>query len=207
MPEHTQARRTSAFQNEALLEMDMRGLRAYEAALSSFNAGNWDAAIIACGKAMEEIAKSQLPYNERNGSLAHLLERLPKHLKLEQPMAELASAIKDGKSLGGHFDLEKTSNAEIAQATLSLLESYINYVYLFKAKVAYLIELVERGASATATPPTVQEATEEKPAPAPARHGDAGREEKADDSPFDSFSNRDPYDIRSSHWNLGDKED
>lgn len=213
MPESMDTRRGSAFEDEPLLDMDTSALRAYGAALNAFNSGNWDAAIISCGKAMEEIAKAQLPYNERNGALGHLLERLPKHLKLDQPMAELAVAVKDSKGLGGHFDLERHTSEEIAKATLSLLESYINYIYLFRAKVERLIELVENADSTRSRSAPPEPEREQRP-PEPAKQPVARQpvvqtrpDQDVDESPFDAFNKRDPYDIRSAHWNIGEKDD
>lgn len=139
-------RRESAFRSEPLLDIDPKIVRAYQAALDAFNSGNWDATVTSCGKALEGVTKSELPYNERSGTLGQLLEKLPKHIKLEQAMNELAAAIKDSRSLGAHFDLERENSEDVAQATLSLVESFLTYVYLFKAKVHYLIELIDHHA-------------------------------------------------------------
>lgn len=197
--------RPSVFKDESL-NMDNRALRAYSAALDAYNAGNWDAAIIACGKALEEVAKAELPYNERNGALGQLLEKLPKHLKMDQPMIEFAAAVKDAKGLGAHFDLEKETNEEIARATLSLLESFVNYIYIFKAKVAHLKELVDERAQQVArerSKPVVEQGHAVGQAA-----GQAVVVRPASATPFDAFEAKaDPYDIKSSNWNLGNRDE
>jgi|GEM_PF-1663350 len=133
----------SIFGDESLTEINKKVMRTYQAALDAFNAGNWDATVIACGKVLEETARSELPYNERGGTLAQLLDKLSKKIRLEQPIAELASAAKDSKGLGGFFDLEKDNDPELARATLTLIEAFITYTYLFKAKVQELTKLTD----------------------------------------------------------------
>ncbi len=176
--------RENAFKDEPLLELDAKILRAYQAAIDAYNVGNWDATVTACAKAFEGVAKTNLPYNERGGTLGQLLEKLPKHVKLEQPMLDLATAVKDPKALGAHFDLERDINTDIARATLELLEAFVTYTYLFKVKVHHLIHLLEaRDAAPVATAPEVP-----RPAPAVA-------EIKPASSDFDSFELRsNPFD-------------
>lgn len=130
-------------EQDAFLDIGSKTLRAYQAALSAYESGNWDATVMACAKALEGVARTELPYNERSGTLGHLLERLPKHVELEAPMRELAAACKDTKGLGAHFDLERETGDELAQATLELLEAFIAYTYVFGARVRRLKALVE----------------------------------------------------------------
>ncbi len=169
--------------------------RAYGAALDSFEAGHWDATITACGKALESIAKNGLPYNERGGTLGQLLEKLPKHVKLEQPLSDLAAAVKDPKSLGAHFDLERDASAEVAKATLELVEAFITYIYLFRDKVARLKNLLEDE--------TKREGREETRKVLERSYGDDKAAPKTPArSGFDNFE-ADPYDIKANTWNIG----
>ena len=185
--------RVRAFEDVAV---ETKITRAYGAALASFEAGHWDATITACGKALESIAKNELPYNERGGTLGQLLEKLPKHVKLEQPMTDLAAAVKDPKSLGAHFDLEREANVDIARATLELVEAFITYVYLFRDKVARLKSLLEDE--------TKREGREETRKVLERSYGDdkAAPKTPARASGFDNFE-ADPYDIKANTWNIG----
>lgn len=185
--------------SEAAPNIDKKIWRAYQAGLDAFEAGNWDATIAACGKAIEGIARNELPYNERGGTLGQLLEKLPKHIKPEQPLLELAAAAKDPKSLGAHFDLEGEVDRHIASATLSLVESFINYVYAFRAKVAYLKSLVEGGEPAVPADAGGSGSRPADMAPQPAR---------AQDSHFDTFDEdaepaADPFDLARGRWEMG----
>lgn len=181
--------RENVFKDEPLLELDPKILRAYQAALDAYNVGNWDATVTACAKALEGIAKTNLPYNERGGTLGQLLEKLPKHVKLEQPMLDLAAAVKDPKSLGAHFDLERAIDSAIARATLELLEAFVTYIYLFKVKVHHLIHLLE--AHDSAPPAKATEASRPAPPAAPT---------KPAESDFDAFALRsNPFD-KDDEW-------
>ncbi len=123
--------------------IEQRIVRAYSAAVGAFEKENWDATIIACGKVLEEIAKSEVPYNERSGTLGQLLERLPKHFDAKEPLVELGAAIKDRKRLGALFDLERDTDEDLAQATIAVIESFITYIYAFRAKVRDLMNLLD----------------------------------------------------------------
>ena len=182
------ALRENVFKDEPLLELDAKILRAYQAAIDAYNVGNWDATVTACAKALEGIAKTNLPYNGRGGTLGQLLEKLPKHVKLEQPMLDLAAAVKDSKSLGAHFDLERDINTDIARATLELLEAFVTYTYLFKVRVHHLIRLLETRELATPT----------KAPEAPRSAPPMASEPKPTRTDFDAF------DLRSNPF---DKED
>ena len=208
-----QSARDSAFKNEPLLDVDSKILRAYQAALGAYNASNWDGTVIACAKVLEEVAKTELPYNERSGTLGQLLEKLPKHLKTDQPVLDLAAAIKDGKRLGAHFDLAHENDAELAQATLSLIESFITYSYLLKNKVAHLIELMEKTSQTetTTTPPTATSPQndppaivldDEHPASLPDTPPAATRSTQQRSRPnhFENFDKTDPFDTKNLGW-------
>ncbi len=191
MPEDGKKRK-NALAGEPLLDVDQKILRAYTAALDAYNSGNWDATVTSCAKALEGITKTELPYNERSGTLGQLLEKLPKHVKLEQPMVDLAVAVKDGDSLGALFDLEKSTNAAIAQATLALLESFVTYVYLFKAKVENLKKLIEL--------PQDSPAAEASPTPQAAAQMTSSED-------FDQFDIKpDPYDLKGDWKGIKDTE-
>ncbi len=192
-PRETQrSPRVSVFSDAAV---ETKITRAYGAALSSFEAGHWDATIAACGKALESIAKNELPYNERGGTLGQLLEKLPKHVKLEHPLTDLAAAVKDPKGLGAHFDLERDANADIAKATLELVEAFITYVYLFRDKVARLKSLLEDE--------TKRDGREETKRVLERSYGEdkAAPKAPAPSSGFDNFE-ADPYDIKANTWNI-----
>jgi HEPN domain-containing protein len=192
------------------MEVNSKVARAYQAALDAFNTGNWDAAVLSCGKVLEEIAKTELPYNERGGTLGQLLDKLSKHIRLEQPVADLAAAVKDSKSLGGYFDLERENDPELAQATVSLVEAFITYTYLFKAKVQRLrqlmgnrkvtkVKVMQDDPSPSPTPTAVSQPHNPSQEDVSAKKG----------SEFDNFEvNSGPMDAKRGNWNaFGDSKD
>lgn len=138
--------RENAFpDDQQVLSKNDKVMRAYEASLAAFNAGNWDAAVSLCGKALENIARSELSFTEQSGSLSQLMERLVHQINTDRPFLELSSALKDGGGLAEHFNFERCSNQDIANATLDLIECFVNYIYLFRLRLRQLIDLVRPG--------------------------------------------------------------
>lgn len=131
------------------LDIERRILRARSAAIDALDQGNWDAVVLSCGKVLQEVARNELPYNEHGGTLPQLLERLARRLQTDQPVSDLASALKDAGGLRGFFDLEADVDEELARATLSVIESFLTYTYAFREEVRKLNELAaERRAGA-----------------------------------------------------------
>lgn len=124
------------------LDIERRILRARSAAVDSLEQGNWDAVVLSCGKVLQEVARNELPYNEHSGTLPQLLERLARRLQTDQPVSDLAAALKDADGLRGFFDLEADVDEELARATLSVVESFLTYTYAFREEVRRLNELV-----------------------------------------------------------------
>lgn len=138
--------RENAFQGEGpVLDIHEKVMRPYEASLSAFNSGNWDAAVSLCGKALENIARGELSFTEHSGSLAQLMERLVHQINTDRPFLELSSALKDGGGLAEHFNLERCSSREVASATIDLIECFVNYIFLFRTRLKKLIKLVQPG--------------------------------------------------------------
>lgn len=124
------------------LDIERKILRARSAAVTALEQGNWDAVVLSCGKVLQEVARNELPYNEHSGTLPQLLERLAKRLQTDQPVTELAGALKDAGGLRGFFDLESDMDEELARATLSVIESFLVYTYAFREEVQRLNALV-----------------------------------------------------------------
>lgn len=134
------------------LDIERRILRARSAAIDALEQGNWDAVVLSCGKVLQEVARNELPYNEHGGTLPQLLERLARRLQTDQPVSDLAAALKDAGGLRGFFDLEADVDEELARATLSVIESFLTYTYAFREEVRKLNELAaERRASTGAS--------------------------------------------------------
>lgn len=140
--------------SEPELEVDRRILRARAAAKDALEQRNWDAAVLACGKVLQEVARSELPYNEHGGTLPQLLERLARRLQTDQPVSDLAAALKDAGGLRGFFDLERDVDEELARATLRVVESFLTYTYAFRAEVRRLADLASRRRAADSSSPT-----------------------------------------------------
>lgn len=121
---------------------DHKVMRAYQAALQSFNAGHWDGTVSMCGKVLENIAKSELPFTEHNGTLGKLIEKLSKQIYNERPLDKFAASLKDRHGLGGHFELDKEATQETAMLTLDLIECMMSYLYVMRARIDQLLELV-----------------------------------------------------------------
>jgi hypothetical protein len=185
--------------------VDPKVTRAYQAALDAFGSGNWDATITSCAKALEIAAKSSVNYNDRAGTLGQLLERLPKQIRMEQPLLDLSNAVKDNKGLGAHFDLEKEANGDIALATLELVEAFVTYFYVFKDRVDSLIQMIEKQSIAMPSPSMAdQEEIETKPsnpqlANRQSTMTDAGDGFERFDTKSD-FNKKERVDIGSGGW-------
>jgi len=124
------------------IEDDHKVMRAYNAALQSYNAGHWDGTVSMCGKVLESIAKSELPFTEHGGSLGKLIEKLSKQIYNERPLDKFAASLKDRHGLGGHFELDKEANQEAAMLTLDLIECMMSYLYVMRVRIDQLLELV-----------------------------------------------------------------
>ena len=135
------------------LELERRILRARAAAMDALDQGNWDAVVLSCGKVLQEVARTELPYNEHGGTLPQLLERLSRKLQTDQPVSDLASALKDAGGLRGFFDLETDVDEELARATVSVIEAFLTYTYAFREEVRRLADLAAaRRERASGTP-------------------------------------------------------
>lgn len=123
-----------------------RVLRARSAAEGALAQENWDAAMLACGKVFEEVAKAELPYNERGGTLGQLLDKLPKEVDLDAPVRELAAELKRSSGLAAAFDLEREATPELARAGLELVDAFLTYLYGFREALARMRALAEEDA-------------------------------------------------------------
>ncbi len=136
------SKRQSCFNGDRrILDESHKIMRAYNASIQAFNGGSWDASVALCGKVLENIARSELSFNEQNGNLAQLVEKLIKAINTDQPLMDLAASLKDGQGLGAHFDLERESNQHIAEITLDLIECFISYLYVFRLRIHQLKQL------------------------------------------------------------------
>tara|TARA_R110002096_G_scaffold67332_9_gene163371 strand:+ start:4986 stop:5645 length:660 start_codon:yes stop_codon:yes gene_type:complete len=134
--------RQSCFNGDRrILEESHKIMRAYNASVSAYNSGSWDASVALCGKVLENIARTELSFTEQNGNLAQLVEKLIKAVNTDQPLVELAASLKDGHGLGAHFDMERESNQQIAEITLDLIECFISYLYVFRLRIHQLKQL------------------------------------------------------------------
>lgn len=179
------------------LDIERRILRARTAAVDALEQRNWDAVVLSCGKVLQEVARNELPYNEHGGTLPQLLERLARKLQTDQPVSDLAAALKDAGGLRGFFDLESDVDEELARATVSVVESFLTYTYAFREEVRHLNELAaahRSGAVAEPEPEPRQEPPAESPRERerPVAHGEAPeRSESREERPATGAQRRD----------------
>ncbi|MET4107335.1 DUF4145 domain-containing protein [Hymenobacter sp. UYP22] len=125
-------------------------IRAYKAAIDTYNVGLWNPAVVAARRVLEGITKTSLPKEEQNQSLYKQIETLSKHIDLELPIKQIGHSLRTAGNLGAHFDLEKEADIEIASIMFDLLDYLIEYIYAIPNRVKILEERItkeERDAS------------------------------------------------------------
>jgi len=117
--------------------------RTYLSTINAFNAQEWTATSVLCGRALEGVIKSILPPEETTKSLANQLGELPEHLELHKPILTLADAIRKGGHLETYFDLEKEPNEEISALMVDLLDYLIEYLFILPKRIEALHDKIE----------------------------------------------------------------
>jgi hypothetical protein len=112
--------------------------RAYQSAISAYNAGLWDACATSCRKTLEGLVHSLLPPDKRKGSLFEQLRTLPDNVNLSEPLILIADSLRKGGNIGAHFDLEKSPEQTVAALMLDLLDYFMEYLYVLKEQAQEL---------------------------------------------------------------------
>lgn len=120
--------------------MPPRIQRAYQEALMAFNASIWSATTTGSRRTLEGIVGDLMP--QSRGSLFNRLQQLLQTTNLNEPLINLTDAVRQGGNLGAHFDLDRDPDRETAQATLDLIEYFLEYVYILPGMVRELNERI-----------------------------------------------------------------
>jgi hypothetical protein len=118
---------------------DDRVRAAYLDVLDTYNKGAYRAIPPVVGRALEGIVKDRLK-GEKDVDLSKvrmlgpLLEKLS-NVDLAQPLRDLATALKDGRNIGTHFDLDVEPDEKMSIRMLDLLEVIVEYIYILPAQV------------------------------------------------------------------------
>ena len=123
---------------EKVSEMQGALLRTYRAAIDAFNAGQWVAATVLGGRALEAITRELVPESERGDTLPGQLVELLEHRDLEQPILVLAEALRRSRDLVDHFAGTEDPDPEAARNTLDLLDALVAYLFVLPDRVRRL---------------------------------------------------------------------
>jgi len=123
---------------ERVAEMQGALLRTYRAAIDAFNAGQWVAATVLGGRALEAITRELVPESQREDTLPAQLVELLEHRDLEQPILTLAEALRRSRDLVDHFAGTEDPDPDAARDTLDLLDALVDYLFVLPDRVRRL---------------------------------------------------------------------
>jgi len=109
--------------------------RAYSAVVRVFNSGEWNAAGVLVGRALEALVSDRIPHDKLRGTLNQSLELLHEHMDFTETIKTLTHGLRKGRNLGAHFHLEKEVSPEMASPMLEFLENILEYVYILPGRV------------------------------------------------------------------------
>ena len=122
--------------------MSLAAQRAYKSAINVFNVGEWNATATQTRVTLEGIVHDLLPEDEYNPRMP-----LGQHLRklaetktddLVSPLLTLSNTLREGGNIGAHFDLERTTDKEMAEAMLDLIDYLIEYIYALPNRIEEL---------------------------------------------------------------------
>jgi hypothetical protein len=112
--------------------------RAYQSAVNTANAKEWNGAATLCRRLLEGVLKTSLPEAHRSGTLADQLRRLPQHLDLEKPVIDLADVVRKAGNAGAHFDEDRESDERTVNLMLDLCEDLLDYLFTIPLRIDHL---------------------------------------------------------------------
>ncbi|WP_424950980.1 DUF4145 domain-containing protein [Deinococcus sp.] len=114
--------------------------KAYMDTLATLNSGIPSAVATLARKTLEGVVRLSYPNPDglRDRSLFKLIRDLPQSMDLGRPINELAHAMREGGSLGAHFDLDQDTDADAARKMVELLEYLIDYLYVIPRRIGAL---------------------------------------------------------------------
>lgn len=119
----------------------------YLDSLRSFNAQHWKQTVVMCRRTLEAVVIGMLGSTKPGVPLAHRLQELKGQVDLKKPIEQMAGVVKDGGNLGAHFQLEREATQQIAEATLTMLEAFLEYLYVIPKQVTEAQAMID--------PPTI----------------------------------------------------
>jgi len=112
--------------------------KAYVEAIDAYNAKQWIPAAIMCGRALEGITMSLLPYEKRKSNFAKQLRELPNHIDINKTISDLTNGIRKGRNIAAHFDESLDIDETVAAMLLNLLDSIIDYLFVLPKNIEIL---------------------------------------------------------------------
>lgn len=103
--------------------------RAYLQTVQIYNARAWGAAGTLCGRTLEAVISHLIPTEERKATLAELIKQVAAKAGLDKPLLDLSNALREGRNIAAHFDMEREVDEETAESKLNLVEYLLDYLY------------------------------------------------------------------------------
>jgi Domain of unknown function (DUF4145) len=117
--------------------------RSFQAALDAFDAGNYPATAVTAGRTLEGIFKYLVPPAQRGQKLAKLIDAVVAS-DLAQSIRDLGHALRDGRNIAAHFDLEAEPNKDLARHMIELLDYLISYLYVLPKRIDNLRSVLDK---------------------------------------------------------------
>lgn len=115
----------------------------FQAALDAYDAGNYPATAVTAGRTLEGIFKYLVPEGQRKQKLVKLIDAVVAS-DLAQPIRDLGHAMRDGRNIAAHFDLESEPDKELARHMVELLDYLISYLYVLPKRIDGLRALLDK---------------------------------------------------------------
>lgn len=130
---------------------EQRIFKSYKNAIDSFNQRMYALSLVACGRVVEGIGKTQFPNASSTNQIGALFKKLLKELRstseyieILQPLLDLGEALRVGRNPGGHFDLAIEPDRELAGKVIDLTEFLIRYVYIISTETSNVNDILSR---------------------------------------------------------------
>jgi HEPN domain-containing protein len=132
------------------LELQPDLSRAYRAAVSAFDAGQWVAVGVLVGRTLEGLLRHVLTDSgddlPRRTDLGALLVAISESAKVDlgKPIKDLADVLRKGRNLAAHFSPDHQITREAAEELLDLLTALVEYLVLLPLRVDSLVDHLSR---------------------------------------------------------------
>ncbi len=117
--------------------------RAYSECLNSFDVRHWNPAVVMCRRTLEAVVTHYLGASDVRSALANRLQQLKSKVDLQQPIEQMSGVVRSGGNLGAHFHQERETTQDIAEATLMMLEGFLEYIFVIPTQVSSAMSLID----------------------------------------------------------------